>query len=63
MGIIIRPHLIQFAITPERHAEIDAILRQSEREIRSGKRDLDKEGMSVEEYRKKQREAWERTEG
>lgn len=46
-------------IQAKSHAEIDAILRKSEREIKSGKRDLDKEGMSLEEYKRRRKEAWE----
>ncbi len=50
------------SIPLDRKLEIDAILRRGEAEIMSGKRDLDKEGMSVEEYKRRREEAWKRGE-
>lgn len=47
------------ATRPMERSEIDAILRKGEADILSGKRDLDKESMSVEEYRRRMKEAWE----
>lgn len=46
-------------ITRKRHAEIEAILRKSEEEIRSGKLDLAKESISAEEFRRSMKEFWE----
>ncbi len=40
------------------HDEIEAVLRKSEREIESGKLDLDKKSMSFEEFKRRLEERW-----